>query len=76
MTDPREDTEHSDAEQDERSETEQTKRPETEPAAEDLDEPSTEKDPGEQPRTPEHDEPEPDHQAVGIGVIGRPQTKE
>ncbi|MFC4139302.1 MULTISPECIES: hypothetical protein [unclassified Microbacterium] len=55
---------------------EQDERPETEPAAEDLDEPSTEKEPGEQPRKPERDEPEPDHEAVGIGIIGRPQTKE
>lgn len=39
------------------------------PRTEELEEPSTEKDPGEEPKAPKRDEPEPDHEAVGIGVI-------
>ncbi len=42
--------------------------------AEDVEEPSTEKEPGEEPKAPEKHDPDPDHQAVGIGVVGRPQT--
>lgn len=41
-----------------------------EPTTEELQEPSTEKDPGEEPKAPARSEPEPDHEAVGIGVIG------
>jgi len=40
-----------------------------EPSTEQLQEPSTEKDPGEQPKADEPQEPEPSHRAVGIGVI-------
>ncbi|GAA2934015.1 hypothetical protein GCM10010458_16680 [Microbacterium luteolum] len=39
------------------------------PSTEQLEEPSTEKDPGEEPKAPKREEPEPDHEAVGIGVI-------
>ncbi|WP_258567075.1 hypothetical protein [Microbacterium sp. Se5.02b] len=39
------------------------------PDTADLEEPSTEKAPGEEPKAPKRDEPEPDHEAVGIGVI-------
>ncbi|MFD8769570.1 hypothetical protein [Microbacterium oxydans] len=39
------------------------------PSTEELEEPSTEKAPGEEPKAPKRDEPEPDHEAVGIGVI-------
>lgn len=46
-----------------------------EPTTEDLQEPSTEKAPGEEPKAPARDEPEPSHEAVGIGIIGRPQTE-
>ncbi|MCR2762452.1 hypothetical protein NQ152_02900 [Microbacterium sp. zg.B48] len=42
------------------------------PANEDLEEPSTEKPPEEQPKAPDAGDPEPSHEAVGIGVIGRP----
>jgi hypothetical protein len=42
------------------------------PSTEELEEPSTEKPPGEEPKAPGGDGPEPSHQAVGIGVIGRP----
>ena len=43
------------------------------PSDDELQEPSTEKDPDEVPTAPvENDEPS--HEAVGIGVIGRPQT--
>lgn len=45
------------------------------PANEDLQEPSTEKDPDEAPKAPNRDEPEPSHEAVGIGIIGRPQVE-
>ncbi len=46
------------------------------PSTEDLEEPSTEKDPGEEPKAPKRTDPEPDHEAVGIGVIDAedPQT--
>lgn len=39
------------------------------PSTEQLQEPSTEKAPGEEPKAPQRDEAEPDHEAVGIGVI-------
>lgn len=39
------------------------------PSTEELEEPSTEKTPGEQPKAPKRDEPEPDHEAVGIGIV-------
>jgi len=42
------------------------------PANEDLEEPSTEKEPGQEPKSKARGEPEPSHQAVGIGVIGGP----
>lgn len=46
--------------------------------APDLSEPSTEKEPDEEPEAPAEapveDDPEPSHHAVGIGVIGGPQT--
>lgn len=46
-----------------------------EPSTEDLQEPSTEKEPGEEPKAPGSPcEPQPSHEAVGIGVIDRPQT--
>lgn len=45
--------------------------PET-PTTGELEEPSTEKAPGEEPKAPAPAEPEPSHEAVGIGVIGRP----
>lgn len=49
-------------------------QPEGEPApsVEDLEEPSTEKDPAESPRAAKPDDPEPSHQAVGIGVTDPP----
>lgn len=45
------------------------------PDAEEMEEPSTEKDPGEEPKAPSREEPEPSHEAVGIGIIGRPQVE-
>lgn len=42
------------------------------PSTEELEEPSTEKPPGEEPKAADREEPEPSHQAVGIGVIGGP----
>lgn len=45
----------------------------SEPSTDELQEPSTEKEPGEEPRAPGQAEPEPSHEAVGIGVIGGPQ---
>lgn len=58
----------------ERAESPEDADPAEVPGAEDLEEPSTEKDPGEEPKAPERNDPEPDHQAVGIGVVGGPQT--
>lgn len=50
--------------------------PDLEPSTDDLQEPSTEKDPGEEPKAPEKaTEAQPSHEAVGIGIIGRPQTE-
>lgn len=46
---------------------------EREPTTEELEEPSTEKEPGDEPKAPDAD-PEPSHRAVGIGVVGGPQT--
>lgn len=47
-----------------------------EPTTEQLDAPSTEKDPGEEPAAPAPEskpgEEVPNHQAVGIGVVGGP----
>lgn len=49
--------------------------PESEvPADEELEEPSTEKEPSEEPQAPKREDPEPDHEAVGIGVINDPQS--
>jgi hypothetical protein len=44
------------------------------PDTDELEEPSVEKAPEEEPKAPRTDESEPDHEAVGIGVIDRPQT--
>lgn len=44
------------------------------PSTEDLDEPSTEKEIGEEPKADKPHDPEPSHHAVGIGVIGGPQS--
>lgn len=46
-----------------------------EPTTDDLKEPSTEKEPGEEPKAPPRAEPDPSHEAVGIGIIGRPQVE-
>lgn len=68
------------AEPDDEQETRSDDRPQPgsddrqEPSTEDLQEPSTEKDVDEEPRAARPHDPEPDHQAVGIGVIGGPQT--
>jgi len=45
-----------------------------EPTTEELEEPSTEKEVGEEPKAEKPHDPEPSHHAVGIGVIGGPQT--
>jgi len=44
------------------------------PSNAELEEPSTEKEVDEEPEAKRPHDPEPDHQAVGIGVIGGPQT--
>lgn len=44
----------------------------TSPTTEELEEPSTEKAPDEEPKAEKPASPEPSHEAVGIGVIGRP----
>ncbi|GAA2987633.1 hypothetical protein JOD63_002113 [Microbacterium terrae] len=38
-----------------------------------LEEPSTEKEPGEEPKGGRDPQPEPSHEAVGIGVIDSPE---
>lgn len=62
------------AETPEQAESPEDADPEEVPSTEQLEEPSTEKTPGEEPKAPARDDPEPDHQAVGIGVVGGPQT--
>lgn len=42
------------------------------PTTDELEQPSTEKAPDEEPKAGAPAEPEPSHEAVGIGVIGRP----
>lgn len=42
------------------------------PTTEELQEPSTEKPAEEEPKASDKGEPEPSHEAVGIGVIGGP----
>ena len=42
------------------------------PSTDELEEPSTEKDPGAEPKAAQPADPEPSHEAVGIGVIGGP----
>lgn len=57
--------------------TEQTATEQTateQPTTEQLQEPSTEKEPGEEPKAEKPHDPEPSHQAVGIGVVGGPQS--
>jgi hypothetical protein len=45
-------------------------RPDDEtPATGELEEPSTEKQPGEEPKAAHREDPEPSHEAIGIGVI-------
>ena len=46
------------------------------PDNDELEEPSTEKEPSEEPKAPTRNDPEPDHEAVGIGVIDGPETVE
>lgn len=46
----------------------------TVPDEEVLEEPSTENEPGEEPRATKPDDAEPDHEAIGIGVIDGPPT--
>lgn len=45
------------------------------PDTEQMQEPSTEKEPAEEPQAPQRDEPQPSHEAVGIGIVGRPQVE-
>jgi hypothetical protein len=56
--------------------TDTTQQPDDEqqPSLDQLTEPSTEKEPDEVPLAPTPHDPDPDHRAVGIGVIGGPQT--
>lgn len=59
------------------ADTEQPKRPDADemPDTEAMEEPSAEKEAGQEPKAPARAEPEPSHEAVGIGVIGRPQVE-
>ncbi|MGO1507862.1 MAG: hypothetical protein ACTHZW_03320 [Microbacteriaceae bacterium] len=53
------------------------KRPDEDemPDTEQMEQPSSEKEQGEEPQAPAREEPEPSHEAVGIGIIGRPQVE-
>lgn len=53
--------------------TDQTPTPEEE--VERTTEPSTEKDPGEEPRAPRRTDAEPNHEAIGVGVIDYPDDE-
>ncbi|WP_251050669.1 MULTISPECIES: hypothetical protein [unclassified Microbacterium] len=64
------------AETPEQAESPEEAAPNEVPSNEELEEPSTEKDPGDEPKAPSRQEGEPDHEAVGIGVIGQPQIDE
>lgn len=44
------------------------------PSDEELEEPSTEKEPEDEPKAPTPDDAEPDHRAVGIGVMDAPES--
>lgn len=44
------------------------------PDNEQLEEPSTEKEPSEEPKAPKRDDSDPDHEAVGIGVVDGPDA--
>jgi len=44
------------------------------PSDEELEEPSTEKDPGAEPKAEQPHDPEPDHEAIGIGLVEGPQS--
>jgi hypothetical protein len=44
------------------------------PSTDELDQPSAEKNPDAEPKRAEGDEPDPDHEAFGIGIPGRPQV--
>lgn len=46
-----------------------------EPTTEELQEPSTEKDPGEEPEADTPHDPEPSHEAIGIGVVDGPDPE-
>ncbi|UGS28668.1 hypothetical protein K8F61_10460 [Microbacterium resistens] len=46
------------------------------PSDEDLQEPSVAKEPGEEPKADKPLDPEPDHEAVGIGVIPTPDDEQ
>jgi len=46
-----------------------------EPTTEELQEPSTEKEPEKEPKAPAEQDPEPDHEAVGLGVPGDPTVE-
>lgn len=62
------------AETPERAESPEDADPEQLPSNEELEEPSTEKEPEEEPKAPAPDDAEPDHRAVGIGVIDTPES--
>lgn len=64
------------AEKPEQAESPEDADPSEVPSNEELEEPSTEKEPSEEPKAPSRNDPEPDHEAVGIGVIDGPETDE
>ena len=50
-------------------------QPDEQPTTEELEEPSTEKEPEEEPKVEQPHDQEPDHRAVGIGIVDGPQTE-
>ncbi|MDN3445736.1 hypothetical protein [Microbacterium sp. APC 3901] len=64
------------AEKPEEAESTEDADPSEVPSNDELEEPSTEKEPFEEPKAPTRNDPEPDHEAVGIGVIDGPETDE
>ncbi|WP_292905957.1 hypothetical protein [Microbacterium sp.] len=62
------------AEKPEQAESPEDADPAQVPSNEELEEPSTEKEPEEEPKAPAPDDAEPDHRAVGIGVIDAPES--
>lgn len=47
-----------------------SERRDDDPVTDEIEEPSTEKSPDEEPKASAPHDPDPDHEAVGIGIVG------